>query len=70
MFSNACREAMVRQGQKMSIREQQQAQVVTVENFPRAESDLYFASIVKDGALESFTIGASLHRLTNRRSFV
>ena len=36
------------------VETQQKSQIVTAENFPRAESDLYFASIVKDGGFGKF----------------
>jgi hypothetical protein len=39
---------------EVKMSSQQQSQIVTAENFARAESDLYFASIVKDGGFGKF----------------
>jgi len=39
---------------EVKMNTQQQSQIVTAENFPRAESDLYFASTVKDGGFGKF----------------
>ena len=38
----------------MKTKQQQQLQPVTVENFVRAETDLYFGSIVKKGGFGKF----------------
>ena len=44
------------------------AQPVTVDNFIRAEFDLYIGSMVKDGGLENSSTAASRRPSTTRRS--
>lgn len=39
---------------EVKMQPQQQSQIVTAENFARAESDLYFASVVKEGGFGKF----------------
>ncbi len=41
---------------------------VTVTNFIRAETDMYFGGIVKDGALGSSLIAANLQTSTSKTS--
>ena len=47
----------------------QNAVPVTVQNFPRAESDLYMGNAVKDGGFGKFGTTARRRRSTSRLSF-